>query len=96
MKIHLKDKDNRQEGQAHKGVHCRVRVPENQSLDEMSFVVIVSPELVDLDHNKGHDEVHHGGVKLEAEVGWADVEDCGQEPLGQRWTIGSNLEPAPI
>ena len=93
MKIHLKDEDNCQEGQAHEGVHCCVRVPANQSLDAMSFVVLVSPELVDLDHNKGHDEIHHGCVKLEAEVRWADVEDCGQEPLGYQSRPYGVVEP---
>ena len=39
------------------------------------------PELVELDKDEGHDEVHHSGVELETEVGGTDVEDGAQQTL---------------
>ena len=39
------------------------------------------PELVDLDKDKDHHDVHHGGVKLQADITGADMEDCTEYSL---------------
>ena len=39
------------------------------------------PELVDLDEDKYHHDVHHGGVKLKADVARADMKDGTEDPL---------------
>ena len=39
------------------------------------------PELVDLDEDKDHHDVHHGGVKLQADIARADMEDGTEDSL---------------
>ena len=41
----------------------------------------VLPELVDLDNNQSHDEVHHGGIKLQTQVGGTNMENATQNSL---------------
>ena len=57
---HLKNKGKRQEVETVKCVHSGVRMS----------------ELVDLDHGQSHNEVHHGCVKLQTQIGWTYVEGC--------------------
>ena len=39
------------------------------------------PELVDLDEDKDHHDVHHGGVKLKTDVAGTDMENCTEDLL---------------
>ena len=39
-------------------------------------------ELVNLDHGQSHNEVHHGCVKLQTQIGRTYVEGCREEALG--------------
>ena len=57
---HLKNKGKRQEVETVKCVHGGVRMS----------------ELVNLDHGQSHNEVHHGCVKLQTQIGRTYVEGC--------------------
>ena len=39
------------------------------------------PELIDLDKDQGHYEIHHGRIKLQTQVRGADMENATQNPL---------------
>ena len=39
------------------------------------------PELIDLDKDQGHDEIHHGCIKLETQIRGAHMENATQNPL---------------
>ena len=43
------------------------------------------PKLINLDEDKTHDDVHHGGVELEAEVGWTSVKYSTHQTLKNIW-----------
>ena len=40
-----------------------------------------SPKLINLDKDQGHDEVHHGSVKLQTQVGGTNMENAAQNSL---------------
>ncbi len=39
------------------------------------------PELINFDEDQAHDDVHHGGVELKAEVGGTSVENPTHQTL---------------
>ena len=62
------------------GVHCGVWVSEAKKSDEPCTKYVLH-ELVDLDNDQSHDEVHHGGIKLQTQVGGTNMENATQNSL---------------